>query len=64
MSCEDHNVKELELIEKLRDMNLGKQLGEDSIRYNVLTLTSDILGMIRDEQKNDAELPWFVSWLV
>jgi len=39
-------VKELELIEKLKDMNLGIQLGEDSIRCSVLTLTNDILGMI------------------
>jgi len=36
-------VKELELIEKLRNMNLGIQLGEDSIRCSVLTLTNDIL---------------------
>jgi len=42
-------VKELELIEKMRDMNMGIQLGEDSIRCSVLTLTSDILGMICDE---------------
>jgi len=56
-------VKELELIDKLGDMNLGIQLGEDSIRCSALTLTSDILGMIRDEQKNDAELQQFVSCL-
>jgi len=49
-------VKELELIEKLRDMNLGIQLGEDSIRCNALTLTNNILETIRDEQKNDVEL--------
>jgi len=42
-------VKELELIEKLRDMNLGIQLSEDSIRYSVLTLTSDVLETIRDQ---------------
>jgi len=41
-------VKELELIEKLRDMNLGIQLEEGSIRCSVMTLTSDILGVIRD----------------
>jgi len=57
-------VNELELIEKLRDMNLGIQLGEDSIRCSVLTLINNILGVIRDEQKNDAELQQFVSWLV
>jgi len=49
-------VKELELIEKLGDMNLGIQLAEDSIRCSALTLTSDILGMIRDRQKSDTEL--------
>jgi len=49
-------VKELELIEKLKDMNVGIQLGKDSIRCRDLTLTSKILGMIRDGQKSDAEL--------
>ena len=49
-------VKELELIEKLGDMNLGIQLSEDCIRCGVLTLTSDVLGTIREQQKNDAEL--------
>ena len=38
-------VKELELIEKLRDMNLGMQLSGDCIRCGVLTLTSDVLGL-------------------
>jgi len=56
-------VKESELIEKLRDMNLGMQLGEDSIICSFLTLTSDILETIRDQQKNDAELQQFVRWL-
>ena len=56
-------VKELELIEKLRDLNLGIQLGEDSITCSALTLNSDILGMIRDEQKNDVELQQFMSWV-
>jgi len=55
-------VKELELIEKLRDMNLGIQLGEDSILGSVLTLTSDLMGLIREGQKGDAELQQFVSW--
>jgi len=54
-------VKELEFIEKLRDMNLGMQLSEDSIRCSVLTLTSDVLETICDQQKNDAELQQFVS---
>ena len=39
-------VKELELIEKLMDMNLGIQLGLDSIWCSALTLSNDILGMI------------------
>jgi len=36
-------ITELELIEKLKDMNLGIQLEEDSIRCSVMTLTSDIM---------------------
>jgi len=56
-------VKELELIEKLMDMNLGIQLGLDSIWCSALTLSNDILGMIWDGQKSDAELQQFVSWL-
>jgi len=56
-------VKKLELIAKLRYMNLGMQLGEDSIKCSVLALTSDILETIRDQQKNDVELQQFVSWL-
>jgi len=56
-------VKELELIEKLRDMNLGMQLSEDCIKCGMLTLTSDVLGVIRDRQKEDAELQQFVSWI-
>jgi len=49
-------VKELKLIENLRDMNLGIQLGEGSIRCSVLTLTSDIMGLICEGQKSDVEL--------
>jgi len=56
-------VKELELIEKFRDMNLGMQLREDFIRCSVLTLTSDLMGLIREGQKSDADLQQFVSWL-
>jgi len=56
-------VNELELIEKLRDMNLGIELSEDSIRCSVLTLTSDVLETIREQQKSDAELQQFVSWI-
>jgi len=56
-------VKELELIEKLMDMNLGIQLSGDCIRCGVLTLTSDVLGTIREQQKDDAELQQFVSWI-
>jgi len=56
-------VKELELIEKLMDMNLGMQLSGDCIRCGVLTLTSDVLGTIRDQQRGDAEIQQFVSWI-
>jgi len=38
-------------------------LSEDSIRCSVLTLTSNVLETIREQQKNDAELQQFVSWI-
>jgi len=44
-------------------MNLGMQLGEYSIRCSVLTLTSDLMGLMREGQKGDAELQQFMSWL-
>jgi len=38
-------------------------LSEDSIRCSVLTLTNDVLKTIHDQQKNDAELQQFMSWI-
>jgi len=49
-------VKELKLIEKLCNMNLGMQLGLDHIWCSVLKVTNELLEEIREEQGNDAEL--------
>jgi len=40
-------IKELELIEKLRDMNLGIQFGQDSIQCRLLKVTNEFLNEIR-----------------
>jgi len=42
-------VKELELIEKLRDMNLGLNMGAGHIRCSMLRITNEFLDEIRVE---------------
>jgi len=49
-------IKELELIEKLRDMNLGLQTSAGHIRCNMLRITNEFLDEVRVEQGNDQEL--------
>jgi len=49
-------MKELELIENLRDMNLGLNMGEGSIRCSMLRITNEFLYEVRVEQGNDQEL--------
>jgi len=56
-------MKELEMIEKLRDMNLGLQLDSDHIRCSMLTVTNTFLEEIREGQVHDAELQRIVGWL-
>lgn len=56
-------VKELELIEKLRDMNLGVQVKEGYIWYNYLAITSDFLKHIKTKQMVDQELKHIVGLL-
>ena len=56
-------VKELELIEKLCDMNLGLQLGPNHIRCSTLKVTNAFLEEIREKQGNDIELQQIVGWL-
>jgi len=56
-------IKELELIEKLRDMNLGMQFGQDSIQCSLLRVTNEFLNEIRVAQGHDLELQQFVGWL-
>ncbi|KOM49485.1 hypothetical protein LR48_Vigan08g031200 [Vigna angularis] len=49
-------VKELELLEKLRDMNLGLQLTPNHIWCGHLAITSDFLEQVKVEQSMDQEL--------
>ena len=42
-----HIIKEVELLEKFRDMKLQVELGSESIRCSTLTISSDFLDSIR-----------------
>jgi len=56
-------MKELKLIEKLRDMNLNLYTGVDHIRCNMLQITNEFLNEVREEQGKDQELQQIVSEL-
>ncbi|XP_014490298.1 uncharacterized protein LOC106753030 [Vigna radiata var. radiata] len=56
-------IKELELIEKLRDMNLGVQLGKDHMWCSHLTIRSSFLEQVKSEQETDLELQRIVGLL-
>jgi len=46
-------IKELELIEKLRDMNLGLDMEAGHIRCSMLRITNEFLDEVRVEQGKD-----------
>jgi len=46
-------IKELELIEKLQDMNLGLNMGAGHIKCSMLRITNEFLAEIRVGQGND-----------
>ena len=56
-------MKELELIEKLRDMNLNLYTGVDHKRCTMLQITNEFLNEVREEQGKDQELQHIVSEL-
>jgi len=56
-------MKELELIEKLRDMNLNLYTGVDHIRCSMLQITNEFLNEVRQEQGKDQELQQIVGEL-
>jgi len=56
-------MKELKLIEKLRDMNLNLYTGVDHIRCSMLQITNEFLNEVREEQGKDQELQQIVSEL-
>jgi len=49
-------IKEVELLEKFRDMMLQVELGSDSIRCSTLTISSDFLDLNKERQLLDASL--------
>jgi len=56
-------VKELELIEKVRDKNLELQMESYHIRCGMLKVTNDFLSEIKAEQAKDQELQHIMGWL-
>ena len=61
MSC--IMIKELELVEKLRDMNLGIKLGSGHIQCSMLKVTNEFLEQIRVAQGDDLELQEYIRRL-
>jgi len=49
-------IKEVELLEKFRNMRLQVELGSESIRCSTLTISSDFLSSVRERQLLDASL--------
>ena len=49
-------IKEVELLEKFRDMRLQVELGSESIKCSALTISSDFLDSVRERQLLDASL--------
>jgi len=49
-------VKEVELLEKFRDMKLQVEVGYEFIRCSTLTISSDFLGLVRERQLLDVSL--------
>ena len=49
-------IKQVELLDKFRDMRLQVELGSESIRFSTLTISSDFLSSVRERQLLDANL--------
>jgi len=49
-------IKEVELLEKFRDMRLQVELGSEAIRCSTFTICSDFLDSVRERQLLDANL--------
>ena len=49
-------IKEVELLEKFKDMRIHVELGSESIKCSTLTISSDFLDSIRERQLLDASL--------
>jgi len=49
-------IKEVELLEKLKDIKLQVKLGSEFIRYSTLTISTDFLNLVKERQLADASL--------
>ena len=49
-------IKEVELLEKFRDIKLQVEVGSEFIRCSTLTISNDFLGSVRERQLLDASL--------
>ena len=49
-------IKEVELLEKFKDMRLHVELGSESIRCSTLSISSDFLDLVRERQLLDTSL--------
>ena len=49
-------VRELELIESFRDLNLGVELHKDCMNLGNITVTSDFMKLIKEKQATDPRL--------
>ena len=56
-------IKEVELLEKFRDMKLQVELGSEFIRCSTLTISSDFLNSVKERQLLDANLKRVVEQL-
>jgi len=56
-------IKEVELLEKFRDMKLQVELGSEFIRCSTLTISSDFLNSVKEIQLFDANLKRVVEQL-
>ena len=56
-------VKELELVEKLRDLNLAMELSPNCLKLGMLKVTSEFLRLVQEAQERDEILSQKVELL-
>jgi len=56
-------IKEGELVEKFRDMQLHVSLGKEVIKCSHLTITSDFLELVKEKKLSDSKIQKIVNLL-